>query len=63
LAGDAQPTTHIARVEAVDESGDLIYCHMANPTTISRPKAIQKIFLCVMTREYDADTPVGPPNG
>jgi hypothetical protein len=30
LAGDAHPTTHIARVEAVDESGALIYCHSFN---------------------------------
>jgi hypothetical protein len=27
LASDTQPKTHIARVEAFDESGNLIYCH------------------------------------
>ena len=27
LLGDPQSTTQVARVEAVDESGNLIYCH------------------------------------
>jgi hypothetical protein len=27
LLGDPQSTTQVARIEAVDESGNLIYCH------------------------------------
>ncbi len=30
LASDTQPKTHIASVEAFDESGNLIYCHSFN---------------------------------
>jgi hypothetical protein len=35
LAGDAHPATHTARVEAVDESGDLVYCHSFNYAELS----------------------------
>jgi len=30
LVSDTQPKTHIARVEAVDAAGNLIYCHSFN---------------------------------